>query len=63
MEAIRAKPTSTQNKMTTALLSQSPVWAGPYCDMLRRIVPKETTAAGIKSLSVGCKKDALKVSG
>lgn len=30
IEAIRAKPASTQNKTTTTSLSQSPAWLGPY---------------------------------
>ncbi len=30
IEAIRANPTSTQNKTATALLSQAPAWLGPY---------------------------------
>ena len=30
IEAIRAKPASTQNKTATASLSQAPAWLGPY---------------------------------
>ena len=62
-EAISAKPTSTQNKTATVSVSQLPTRFGPYWDMLSRTVPNETMAAGINSLSVGCRKDALNVSG
>ncbi|CBF79296.1 predicted protein [Aspergillus nidulans FGSC A4] len=35
----------------------------PYCEILIKIVPKETTDAGTNNDSVGCKRDALKVYG
>ena len=63
IDARSAKPTSTQNKTATVSVSQLPTRLGPYWDILRRTVPNETMAAGIKSLSVGCRKDALNVSG
>ena len=63
MELRSASVTSIQKHTATASLSQWPARLGPYCEMLRSIVPKETTAAGMNNLSVGCSIDALKVSG
>jgi hypothetical protein len=62
-EEMRANVASNQNITRTARLNQGPVLDSPYCDILIRIVPNETTAAGMNNRSLGCMKEALKVSG
>jgi hypothetical protein len=62
-EKITARHASIQNNIPTACASQGPVLSGPYCEMFIRIVPNDTTEAGINRDSVGCRKDALKVYG
>lgn len=58
-----ARVASIQNRTQTACINHGPVFSGPYCDMLIRIVPNDTIDAGTKSDSVGCMKDALNVYG
>lgn len=63
IELTKARPTSTQKQTTEASFSQWPACLGPYCEILIRTVPNDTTAAGIKRRSVGCSIEALNVSG
>lgn len=62
-ENITARVASIQNKIQTARINHGPVFSGPYCDTLIKIVPKDTIDAGTKSDSVGCLNDALNVYG
>lgn len=62
-EEMRANAASNQNITRTARLSQRPEFDNPYWDIFIRMVPNETTAAGINNRSLGCIKEALKVSG
>lgn len=62
-ENITARVASIQNRTQTARINHGPVFSGPYCDILIRIVPKDTIDAGTKRDSVGCLNDALNVYG
>lgn len=62
-EAMNASATSTQNRTQTVVFSHGPALCKPYWDTLMSMVPNDTTLAGTNRDSVGCKKDALKVSG
>ena len=63
LDAKHAKVASIQKVTNTADASQGPAFGIPYCEMLIRMVPSETTALGTNNRSVGCRKEALKVSG
>lgn len=63
LEAIHAKAASIQKVTKAAGSSQGPAFGIPYCEMLIRMVPSETTALGMNNRSVGCRNEALKVSG
>ena len=63
MELRTANAASIQKQTVTASLSQCPARFGPYWEILRRMVPNDTTEAGMNSRSVGCRIEALNVSG
>ncbi len=54
LEAKTARAASNQKRMNMAWFNHGPVFAIPYCEMLMRMVPKDTTAAGMKRRSLGC---------
>jgi hypothetical protein len=63
-ENATAIPQYIQNRTIMTWSSQDPVWSPtPYCVMLTRIVPMLMITEGMKSDSVGCKNESLKVSG
>lgn len=65
MENAIARPQSHQYKIDMVCSSHGPVFPfpTPYWLMLIKIVPKLMMAAGMKRLSVGWRKEALKVLG
>jgi len=62
-EEMTAKAESTQKRILTAFVSQTPALSVPYCETLIKMVPNETTDAGTNNDSVGCNNDALNVYG